>query len=940
MKLILLFVFSVITGYQSWCQGIVLKGKLLDKADESPLASATIRVSAIDDTTVKRSTVTRRDGSFEIPDLRAMSYRVQISFVGYGQLTKTIVLNAGNADMGTIYLWKDATVLKDVIIRTTIPPTTQKGDTIQYNASQFKVYPDANVEDLVKKMPGITVDNKGAVTAHGESVQKITIDGREFFGDDATAALRNLPAEIVDKIQVFDRLSDQAQFTGFDDGNTTKAINIISHADMRNGQFGRIYAGYGTDDRYSAGGNVSFFKGDRRISLVGLTNNINQQNFSTQDLLGVTSSQNRGGGRGYRGGGGNRGGGGGGPQGNFGSSNNFLVGNQDGISKTNSFGINFSDIWAKKLTFTGSYFYNNSNTANDQLLNRQYFLTGDSSQFYKETSLSQNKNYNHRVNMRIDYKIDSFNSILITPTLSFQNNNSIDNTIGANSYNPSDLISQSINQNTASTSGYSLNNNILYRHSFHKRGRTISFGLNTGLNRKDGTNYLEAINQYYKVGTGLDDTLKQFTDQFNNGYQVSANVVYTEPVGKQSQLQLNYNPSFSGSKADQETFHYDFGDAKYSLFDSSLSNKFDNQYNRQVGGVSFRHGNRDKMFSAGLSYQYASLASEGVFPFPTSINKSFSNILPNAMLRLKLSAKSNLRLFYRASTSPPSISQLQNVISNTNPLLLSTGNPDLQQQYTHLVSTRYSYTNTLKSTSFFANVFMQTTHDYVGNATYIAQSDSVLTPTITLYKGSQLAKPVNLNGYLNLRSFFTFGMPLKFIRSNLNWNAGFSYVKSPGIINNTANVSNSYTYSGGAVLASNISEYVDFTLSYSGNFNVVKNSIQPQLNDNYFMQSTGMVINLLTKKGWLFQNSLTNQYYKGLTDGFNQNYWLWNISAGKKFLKDQKGDLRLTIFDLLKQNRSITRNATDTYVEDVQNTVLRQYFMLTFTYKLKNFVKK
>ena len=216
----------------------------------------------------------------------------------------------------------------------------------------------------------------------------------------------------------------------------------------------------------------------------------------------------------------------------------------------------------------------------------------------------------------------------------------------------------------------------------------------------------------------------------------------------------------------------------------------------------------------------------------------------------------------------------------------------------------------------------------------------MLTKTITLFKGSQISKPVNLDGYLSARSFFTYGLPLKFIKTNLNLNAGFSYSKLPGLINNVSNISNSYAYNLGAVLASNISQYVDFTISYSGNINVVKNSLQPQLNNNYFTQTAGLQLNLLSKNGWFIQNDVTNLYYSGLSNGFNQNYWLWNAGVGKKFFKGQSGELKLSVFDLLKQNRSITRNITESYIEDVQNQVLQQYFMLTFSYKLKNFVKK
>jgi hypothetical protein len=283
---------------------------------------------------------------------------------------------------------------------------------------------------------------------------------------------------------------------------------------------------------------------------------------------------------------------------------------------------------------------------------------------------------------------------------------------------------------------------------------------------------------------------------------------------------------------------------------------------------------------------------------------------------------------------------MQNVINNNNPLILSTGNPELDQQYTHNLIARYTYTNTSKGLSFFGNMFFQKTNDYIGNATFLASSDSILSKSVTLYKGSQLIKPVNLDGYWNLRSFATLGLPLKFMKSNINVNTGYSYSNIPGIVNNTDNVSKAQTYNAGAVLASNISENVDFNLSYTANFNSVKNSIQPSLNNNYFTSTAGIQVNLLSKNGWVFQNDLNNQSYHGLTDGFNQNFWLWNISVGKKFLKNNNGELRVSVFDLLRQNQSIRRNVEEIYVEDVRTQVLRQYFMLTFSYKLRNFVAK
>ena len=934
---LLLFVL-LISSQQAFTQ--IVKGQLYDDADKTPVVGATIRLRNASDSTIAYSVITKRTGGFVLANVHAGNYLLDVTSIGYETYRQPLTVKDSILDLPGIAISKAAKVLNTISITGSAPPVKQKQDTIEYSANAYKVNPDANAEDLIKKMPGVTVDN-GTVTAHGETVKKVTVDGREFFGDDATAALRNLPSEVIDKIQIFDKLSDQAAFTGFDDGSSTKSINIITKSNMRNGQFGRLYSGYGTDQRYSAGGNVSFFKGNRRVSLVGLFNNINQQNFSSQDLLGVTSSQNRGGG-GQRGGGGPRGGGGGYQQGGAGgpggNQSNFIVGAQSGVSNTSAFGLNYSNLFGKKLTVTGNYFFNNSNTPNSQVTSRQYFNPNpDSVILYNENNITSNNNYNNRASARFEYKIDSSNSLIITPNVSFQSNTSASQVSAINKYRSGRMISQTSNQVNTTSDGYNISNGILFRHAFAKKGRTISLNINTSFNNKHANNYLTAQNIYYKVLFSKSDSLKQFSDQLTDGQQYAFNIAYTEPFGKKGQLQINYNPSFTTNKADQETFKYDYGSGKFVFFDTSLSNKFTNHFNTQNGGITYRYGDKDNQLSAGVSYQYATLNSDEQFPFVTSVNKTFSNILPNVMARLKLSAKSNIRLLYRTSTNPPSISQLQNVINNTNPLFFSTGNPELKQQFSNNVIARYTYTNSLKGQSFFGNLFLQTTNDYVANATYTASRDSVLSRSDTLYRGSQISKPVNLSGYISARSFFTFGLPLKFIKSNLNWNAGLSYSNIPGLINKVSNISKAWSYNLGGVLSSNISQYIDFTVSYAANINKITNSIQPNLNNDYFTQTASFAGNFLTKAGWFIQMDVTNQYYKGLSSGFNQDYWLWNGSVGKKFLKGQNGELKLSVFDILQQNQSITRNTDATYIEDIQNQVLRQYFMLTFSYKLKNF---
>lgn len=955
-------------------QNLSIKGTLQDREDKSAVQGATVRLallsSPVQDTTINSdstkagdsavqnkvantsepadtlarfSAVSGRTGSFEFTNLSPGKYVLIISSVGFETSDREITLSDSSVDLGNVPVSREAKLLSEVTVRVAPPPVKQKVDTLEYSANAFKVNPDANAEDMVKKMPGVTVD-KGTVTAQGEQVRKVTIDGRDFFGDDATAALRNLPAEVIDKIQVFDRLSDQAQFTGFDDGNSVKAINIVTKADMRNGQFGRIYAGYGTDDRYSAGGNMTFFKNNRRISIVGQTNNINQQNFAAQDLLGATSNPNRGGGGGgNRGGGGGRPGGGGqggpGGGGNFGGGGqgNFLIGQQPGISKTNALGINFSDQWGKKLTISGSYFFNNNNNINNERSNREYISGDDSNQVYRENSLTNNENFNHRVNMRVEYKFDSANSLLFTPRLSFQKNNAF-TSLSSDLSDPSGLLSRTSSTDRSFGNGSNFSGELLYRHAFaSKRGRTMSVSVSSDINRSEADVYVESINTYFKGGAALVDSLDQFIDQANRGNRISTNVTYNEPVGKKNgMLQFSYNPSWTINKADQQTFHLD-GDDKYSIFDDSLSNKLDNTYNTQNGGISYRVGDRDNSFSVGLNYQHAELEGKQVFPYVADVSRSFSNFLPNLRFQRKISPKSSIRIFYRTRTNAPSVTQLQDVVNIRNVLFPSVGNPQLEQDYGHTLVTRYQFTNSAKRVSFFANLFLQNTQNYITNASYLISKDSALSSSIVLRKGARLTKPVNLDGYWSARSFFTLGLPLNFMKSSLNWNAGISYSKIPGLIDNVENMSTNSNYNVGAVIASNISEYIDFTVSYSANFNVVKNSIQPELNNNYFNHVASFQLNLLSKSGWLFQNDLNNQLYRGLTEDFNQDYWLWNMAVGKKFLKDQKGELKLSVFDLLKQNQAISRVATETYIEDVQNDVLQQYFMLTFTYKLRNF---
>lgn len=932
LKSTLLLLFSC-SGFCVIAQPFLVTGKVTDAKDKSPLTGAVVQIISVADTNQKAGAAADVDGNFLVPGIQAGSYTLQVNFLGYTTVRRNILVVDANVDAGIIALQNVAKELKAVNVQGSQIRAEQKEDTSQFKADAYKTNPDATAEDLVGKMPGITSDGTG-VKVNGETVQQVLVDGKPFFGSDPSVALKNLPAEVIDKIQVFDKLSDQSLFTGFDDGNTQKTMNIITKRNKSEGYFGKVYAGYGTSDRYLAGGNLNIFNGDRRISVLGLFNNVNQQNFSAEDILGATGGS--GGGRGgMRGGGGPRGGGG-----NWGNNagSNFMVGQQGGITATNAVGVNYSDNWGKKVKITASYFFNNTNNSRNDTVTRNYFISPEDTIVYNEYSSSDAINSNHRFNARMEYNIDSSNSITFTPALSLQDNNTGSNTNAQNSMREV-LQSLTRTENTAHSIGYNTSGNILYQHKFGKPRRTISLNANGSLNERDGNGTIYAFNDFIDTTTLRD----QHYDLYGNGYNVSGNLTYTEPVGKSGQLMFSYNPSYTQNSSDKRTRTRDASGNDLPYIDTTFSSVYDNSYTTQKGGISYRIGDRGSKyhFNAGINVQQAVLNSEQEFPRDFSISRTFNNVLPNASFNRRYDGGKNLRVMYRTATNLPSVSQMQNVIDITNPLLLRTGNAELEQTYEHTLIVRYGAANQKTARNFFVNLYLNATQDYIGTATYIPRNDSLYADPVTrtsflINRGGQLSRPVNLDGYLNGRLFVTYGVPLKSIKSNLNTNAGFNYSRIPGLINNNTNYSGNYIPTAGLVLSSNISENLDFTLSYTANYNIVNNTIQGAGSNNFYNHVASARVNWIFLKNFVFNTNITNNYYTAFSSTGDQSFLLWNTYVGYKFFKKAL-EARVSVYDLLNQNTSISRTVTETYIENANTQVLKQYFMFQLTYTVRNF---
>jgi len=505
----------------SYGQNASVKGKVLDTEDLALIGANVVLLDA--DKVIKYQAATDVQGLYALSNVAPGKYVLKISYVGYFSVFKDLEVGSADIEYETMRLYESPVEMDEVVVEGRVPLAQQNGDTTSYNASQYKVLADASTEDLVVKMPGVVIEN-GTIQAEGENVQQVLVDGKPFFGNDASAALKNLPAEVVSKIEIFDQKSEQAEFTGFDDGETTKTINIVTKIDKRNGQFGKAYAAYGSEGHYNLGGNFSLFNGDQRISFIGQANDINIQNFSSEDILGISGSN----GRRFRGGGGGRGGG----TSNFSrGGNQFQVAQQAGISKTEALGINFSDQWGEETEVSLSYFANRSRNLSEEYLDRQFFDSEEagSQERYFESNLSKAVNLNHRFNARIDHKFTKNTSLNFRPSISYQGNNGEISTEGSTALENLTL-NETDNLYQAANRGWNINNRALLRHRIGKSRRTISLSLRSTYTSKKGDSDLLSVNDYFRP-IMQSDVLDQIADLQQDGWNNSANLKFTNPLG-------------------------------------------------------------------------------------------------------------------------------------------------------------------------------------------------------------------------------------------------------------------------------------------------------------------------------------------------------------------------------------------------------------------------
>lgn len=894
MKKSLLLLLLSIGWLHSFAQNTaIIKGKVIDSTAKQSLKDASISILDAVDSTVEVSSLAKEEGFFEIKDVPNGKYIVRFSFQGYSTIYKLITVDKTLINLGNIYLETSAANLSEVIVTST-PPMTVKKDTLEFNAGSYKTKPNAVVEDLLKKLPGVIVDKDGNVNAQGEQVTRILVDGKRFFGNDAKMATKNLPPDIVDKIQVFDAQSDQSAFSGFDDGTRTKTINIITKKDRRKGIFGRFIAGHGDQGRYDANANFNYFNGNQKITFVSQANNINKQSFTATD--GGGSGRSRG-----------------------------------GITDTKGFGLNYSDLWGKKTDFAGSYFYNNLNTNRDAKTFTQRFDGSTDSSTYIDQKTNNNRfSQNHRINLNIETKFDSMNSLIIRPDMSFQNGDNVNQVLSKTTksleYGKSDITQIDNNQTTTNNSnGYNGDVNATYRHRFKARGHTLSFSFSASksYNESYGTNYAitRYFNPYYLQSERITD---QISSNVSNSNGLSGNLSYSFPIAKGHILELNYGYNENNSNSVRQVLAFDSITNDYTTQISNLSNVFENSNASHRATLGYRLQTEKFNFGISNGVQFANLKSINTSK-GTYFDRDFTNIYPTANFIYNFTKKKNLRINYNGRTSQPSVAQLQPVFDNSNIINTVSGNPNLGQEFSHNLRMVYTSVNQISM----RNLSILLNGGLTRNRIVNSITDSGRGALATTYE--------NANGAFNIFANVNYGFQLKNPKSNLNFISNVAINRDVSLINGATNFTTSTRFSEAINWTMNIDEKLDLNFNTTYNFNIAKYSLRPEQNRDYFTQSFSVEPTYTFKGGWILGSDFDYIYNSGLTSGYNASLPLWNAFFAKQIFKKKDGEIKLSVTDILNQNVSVSRNVTNNYIQDVQNNVLQRYFLLTFTYNLRKF---
>ena len=952
MKKFLALLVMLCVAIPTMAQSVKITAKIVDAESKEGIIGAIMEV--VDPKSDKRRhSVSGAAGATIVTGVTSGEYEVTVAFIGYTTFKQNVKVEGSNVDLGVVELKPEAVSIDMVVKEVQALRTSQNGDTVAYNAAAFKVSTDADVEGLLKKMPGITISN-GQVEAQGEQVKKIFVDGKEFFGEDVSTALNSLPAQAVDRIEVFNKLSDNAEFSGMDDGEGYKAINIVTHSNMRQGVFGKLYGGYGyqpdvdgspaefqfqspdvyqpkvagvtSHHKFNLGGNVNIFQGSSRVSVIGLFNNVNQQNFSFEDILGVT-------------------GGGGGGMGPGRGVGRYMVRPQSGVARVGSIGVQYSDSWGKddKVKLNGSYFFNDTNTRNKSLLQKWYEAPSPED-YLEQEGESETHNANHRLNLRLDWNINKNMSLMSRTNFSFQSNDPYSQQYGELKGETAELkglpYEMLYNGSEGESHALRFSEFLQYRVKLGKAGRTITVDgrYATRQTPESWTNSYSTLSTSYDAESGVATPLLRFVSSTAPQSQndMSANVTYTEPVSKFSQVSLQYRFDYEDQSIEKTSFitaDDSFNTAGLTP-DPSLSSLTTSTSMEHRVGPGFRYAKQRNTVVANVYYQHSIL--DGMVK-GENVSRDFDHVTYFLMANVAFNPQNSIRMFLSSYTQNPDVRNLQDIYDVSNAQYLSKGNPNLVSSYNHRFNFHYIRSNIEKGRTFMWMLHAQLTQDYIGQS--IAYN-----PTIDVdgevYNPLQYSTYENMDGFMSFRTNISYGFPINPIKCNLNVMVGANWSQTPSIINGEMNYTSNMGYDAMVSLGSNISENLDFTLQWNGAYNDARQSLaQRGRNNQYFSHTASGTLKWVFWKGFTLTAAVNYNQYIGFTDNYNEDYLICNVYLGKKLFKNKQGEVLIGVNDAFNQNSAFVRTVGSGYAQNSWNSVVGRYFTVQFNYNLRYFGK-
>jgi hypothetical protein len=874
-----------------------ISGRLMDSNGSKPISGANVTIIALKDSS-KLQTPTDILGKFASAALPNGDYLISVQPMGYTADIRKIRLVGKTVEVN-FKLNSSEIVLDEISIS---PTSVQvRGDTLEFDAKKYITPEFADADELVKQIPGVEIDEDGNVKAQGEAVSKIIIDGREFFSTDPKVALKNLPADVIAKVQLIDDKTEQAKFSGFDDGKRMKVINIVTKPDKRKSYFGKISGGAGPDNKYAVNTQVTKMNPKRQYSIDINTNNVNQPNGFAP----------RGNTRGRTG---------------------------QGITTRFNAGFNYLDRFlADRMDFNANYSYNYTDNNTISQNKTEYTAGNRANQINNQQQSGSTYTNNHAFSMRANWKIDSIQKLDIQPNFSYQSNNRHSSSLGSTLLNLSEMLNQSNRNNSSFSENFNWGGDLTYMRRLNKPGRTISVNMNGSFstNKANAANY--ALNTYYKNGDfSRMDTVnnRNYTIGDNNGFRTK--IAYTEMLGRYARLQGNYTFRNTARYSDRKTYEFLAETEQLGELKNRLSNEFRNDFVYHSAGVSYLFNKKDSIrFQVGLDYQTANQTNDKLFPNRLKTESHFNSLLPNLNFQYNFTKETRIELRYNAKTNTPAIEQLQDFIDNQNPLRITSGNPNLKQEYDHNLVMQFRSVNKASGRSFTSDFTADFIQNKISNTIFTTDSAFTIENDVILGPGGQYIKPENFNGVYNLKWHNSLGYRVEPLKLNINLNNNLYFNQNYTLLNLEKVDAKTYGINQRVGVNTAFSRELIIGLDYNGNLAYSKNSATEKSNYAVYKHSISNSIALTLWQSWTLNSTFNYLYNGSILNAPSTTSLLWNVSVGRKMFKKRNAEINLTVFDIFNDNKNVNQQVNDLWVRVSQSNAINRYAILSFTYHIR-----